>query len=71
MAEELTLGVRAALARHSPRRAGRILELALGFAIAEARTTQLDEDVARAARLADGAARHGTFHHRVDFAGRL
>ncbi len=53
LAEALDDAVRQALARHTPRRAGRIIELALGFMAAEGRSMLITDDVVRAAGMAE------------------
>ena len=67
LVQELAVDVRSALACHTPRRARRILELAIGFMAADNRMAPSTADVARAARLAEDAMSIGTFRYPIGF----
>lgn len=67
IAELLSGDVRHALARQTPRRAGRILDVALGFMAADGRTVLCVSDIESAERVAADVRQSGTFRHPVGF----
>ena len=67
LAEALSDEVRRAIARHTPRRAGRIIDIALGFMAAEGRYALAADDVDRAERMIESGSPR---RHPVGFTPR-